>query len=463
MHWIALLWPPEALSEGTPGASDAVFGGERASDPSVREALGWWALGFTPRVTWADEALLLEVSTSLRLWGGRQSLLQRMVESNPVSGCFHQAQAALGVVALARLRLRAMGLAVPNGGAAELPLFTLTAARPHLDLLARLGCRTWGDVAALPRGPAVRRFGSELRAALDVAWGLAPEGYSWLTLPEVFDQSLELPARVEDAQALMWAANRLLAALQVWLRARQLGVLAFELNWALDLKRVDGRPLPPDQSLVIRTAEPEQSMTHLRRLLAERLTHVRLLAPAVQLRMRSLETAPWKAGSVSFLPEDQRHGEPLHAFVERVSARLGSDHVLLPAMRPDHRPECAQQWVPAVGQLGGGAGVGKKRIDEGHACRPGALAPAWLLRDPLPLEVRDGRPCHRGLLRLLVGPQRIEAGWWGAAIPEQGKPAARDYYIAQNPAAELLWVYQERQTSHQESLEPRWFLQGIYA
>ena len=45
MHWIALRWLPE---------------GEAAPPPA--EALGWWALGFTPRVAWVDEALLLEVS-----------------------------------------------------------------------------------------------------------------------------------------------------------------------------------------------------------------------------------------------------------------------------------------------------------------------------------------------------------------------------------------------------------------
>ncbi|MGB3070131.1 MAG: DNA polymerase Y family protein [Ottowia sp.] len=458
MHWIALQWLPEEGTNSAVGGTGAAGASETplsapSEDPGMREALGWWALGFTPRVAWVDEALLLEVSGSLRLWGGRQALLRRILESNPVSAGFYQAQAASGVIALARLRLRAAGQPLPGGGAGALPLDTLTAARPHLDLLARLGCRNWGDVTALPRGPLVRRFGTELRAALDVAWGLAPESYRWLTLPDVFDQSLELPTRVEDAQALMWSANRLLTALQIWLRARQLGVLAFELKWTLDLKRLDGRPLPPDQALVIRTAEPAQSMAHLRRLLAERLAQVQLLAPAAQLRLRSLETAPWQAGSVSFLPEEQRHGEPLHAFVERLSARLGSAQVLSPAMNADHRPECAQEWRAAV-----------EKADKNSASSlPDALAPTWLLREPLPLEVQDGQPCHRGVLRLLTGPRRIEAGWWGAAMPAQGVPAARDYYIAQNPTAELLWVYRERPTSQYESQKPRWFLQGLYA
>src|SRR3546814_14585493 len=35
-------------------------------------AWGWWALQFTPRVARVDEALLMEVSGSERLWGGRK-------------------------------------------------------------------------------------------------------------------------------------------------------------------------------------------------------------------------------------------------------------------------------------------------------------------------------------------------------------------------------------------------------
>ncbi|MBH1963720.1 MAG: DNA polymerase Y family protein [Comamonadaceae bacterium] len=489
MHWIALQWPPEEASS------------EAAALP-MREALGWWALGFTPRVAWVDEALLLEVSTSLRLWGGRQALLNRMLESTPAPSQMRLAQATSGIGALARLRLRVAGLPLPTGGIGALPLAALTAARPHLDLLARLGCRTWGDVVALPRGPLVRRFGAELRAALDMAWGSAPEGYRWLELPDIFDQSLELAARVENAQALMWSANRLLTALQIWLRARQLGVLAFELIWDLDLKRLDGKPLPPNQSFIIRTAESAQSMEHLRRLLAERLAQVKLMAPAVHLRLRSLETAPWSGGTTSFLPEDQRNGDPLHAFLERVSARLGAAQVLSPAMRADHRPECAQEWNEAVGvsvasgsmhtrqsrgssgriSAATGRGPSVKSADTKESKRPlspsgfnspsekgsatylpDALAPTWLLREPLSLEVRDDQPYYRGSLRLLTGPRRVETGWWGTAMQGQGVPAARDYYIAQNPGAELLWVYRERASSRHEGNEPRWFLQGMYS
>ena len=241
MHWIALQWRPDP---------------DAAVDHPTPEALGWWALQFTPRVAWVDEALLLEVSASLRLWRGGRALLRRIIESNPAAAPLDHAHDAIGLIALALLRQRVRGRLPPSHRPAQLPLDTLTAARPHLPLLARLGCRTWGDVHALPRAPMVRRFGADLRTALDRAWGLVPENQRWLTLPEVFNQALELPAPVEDAPALIWSASRLLSSLQIWLHARQRGVLAFQLSWRLDLKRLDGRPLPPGQSLTIRTAKP---------------------------------------------------------------------------------------------------------------------------------------------------------------------------------------------------------------
>ena len=198
MHWIALRWQPDEVLL-----------------PS-HEALGWWALQFTPRVAWVDEALLLEVSACERLWGGRLGLMRQIASLNPAAPVrVQQAQGATSLVALARLRMFARGQRPPADLPAGLPLDTLSAAHAHLDVLAHLGCRTWGEVAALPRGGLTRRFGKELRAALDAAWGLCPESHRWLTLPDVFEQKLELPALAEGAGELMWSANRLLAALSI--------------------------------------------------------------------------------------------------------------------------------------------------------------------------------------------------------------------------------------------------------
>ena len=101
-------------------------------------------------------------------------------------------------------------------------------------------------------------------------------------------------------------------------------------------------------------------------------------------------------------------------------------------------------------------------------------SPSWLLREPLRLELRDGHPCYRGVLRRLVGPQRLEAGWWGdddegadegkdGGGTRRGRPAVRDYFIAESPQAGLVWIFRERLALPVASDEPRWFLQGLYA
>jgi len=51
-------------------------------------------------------------------------------------------------------------------------------------------------------------------------------------------------------------------------------------------------------------------------------------------------------------------------------------------------------------------------------------------------------------LELLSGRERIEAGWW------DGRPIARDYFVARNPAGSRYWVFREE--------HHRWFVHGIF-
>ncbi|MDM0011948.1 DNA polymerase Y family protein [Variovorax sp. J22P168] len=432
------------------------------------ESLGWWALQFSPRVARVDEALLLEVSACERLWGGRLALMRQLAHLNPAPlWRLQQAHGATSLIALARLRMFARGERPPADLPAGLPLDTLSAARAHLDVLANLGCRHWGQVAALPRGGFTRRFGKELRAALDVAYGLRPESHRWLTLPEAFEQKIELPALAEGAPELMWSANRLLAALQIWLRARQRGAVALELQWTLDLRRYNGVDLPPHQQITVRTAEPTQDMAHLRRLMAERLALTTLAAPASWLRLRSLETAPCAGASTSFLPEDTRKGDRLHELVERLSARLGRQQVLVPTAQADHRPERMQAWRPALQRAEAArtatAPDPGRRAGQARAAEEGdVIYPAWLLPAPVRLEMDGEHPCWRGPLRRLSGPRKVEAGWWGG-VEDGGRPALREYFIAESPEAGLVWIFRERSAACFAAGEVRWYLQGLYA
>ena len=507
MHWIALPLPWCDEPAATPGAA------EHAA------AAGWWALRFTPRVALVDgDTVLLEVSTTERLWGGRDALLAQVLQAwadASVGLPDHPATREAGVpppgtqavwgcgptalVAQAWLRMAQAGRAPSGHNVEGLPLHTLTALRPHVASLERMGCRTWGGLRALPRAGVARRFGAKVLRVLDQALGDAPEAHAWLELPEQFALTTELPALAESADALLWSVSRCLAALQAWLQARQQGARALELAWRHDLRRIDGVAIAPTQALPVRTAQATQDMAHLRRLLSENLARTTLAAPVNQITLRLLESAPLPHRSASLLPSGDgvgggrddpggAPGEALHQLLERLSARLGADHVVAPVLQADHRPERMQQWCPAAEVLGHGCAPPGIQTPDTKA--PDAtLWPTWLLRPPRRLAVQGNRPCHHGVLRLLAGPHRFEAGWWSAEDEGAGDPgnacaglALRDYFVAHNDVAGLVWVFRERlapqpggavqkdatqkdatQKGAMTAAQPhRWFLHGIF-
>ncbi len=445
MHWIAL----QAAPEPAPGVATAGLA-------DVDTALAWWALGFTPLVARVQGALVLEVSGSERLFGGRAALLQRLFGADAPVLKLEHAQGATALLALARLWTQA-----PDAAIDSLPLHSLAAARAHLPTLLRLGCSNWGQLRVLPRGGLVRRFGAGLVDALDLAYGSRPELYPWLSLPDVFDAPLELSAAVETAPALLFGARRLLSQLLVWLRARQRGVLALELLWELDARRsnalhVDTHHQGKGQGrLELRTAQATQDMTHLQRLLGERLVQVTLPAPVLTLRLRTLQTQAMGGESHSLLLEDQRRGDSLHQMMERLGARLGPEQLLCVQLQAAHQPECMQAWLPWQAQP-----VSKAQLPALPALA--ACMPSWLLTVPQPLVVQQDCPQYQGPLTLLAGPQRMETGWL------EGQAVLRDYFVARSAQAGLLWIYRERlgvqgpkKTS--TDLHLRWFLQGLFA
>jgi protein ImuB len=97
-----------------------------------------------------------------------------------------------------------------------------------------------------------------------------------------------------------------------------------------------------------------------------------------------------------------------------------------------------------------------------------ALYPTWLLAEPLRLSMHQQRPYYQGLLTLLAGPQRLEAGWWAmpsVASMQPASPAAlRDYFVARSDHSPLLWIYRERLGSA-DPMQPSvgWYLHGVFA
>jgi len=457
----------------------------------LQQAAASLALGLTPRVALVDEAVLMDVTGSLRLFGGLARLMQLLaqrlaafLDENGLQAEIRRAQGATSLIALGRLRQQGEGGAVKKR-VAELPMHTLTAARPHLGVLERIGCRTWDDLLRLPRDGVARRFGAELLQALDRARGSAPDDYEWLLLPEYFEEKLELNALVTHALALMAGVERLLVQLHAWLLGRQSGLSALKITWHLDKRR----DVPPTGELEVRTAQPAQDLRHVARLIAEHLAQQKLPAPVHSLTLQSLATellADAAAATGSLLMEARKQGDSAVELVERLSARLGDARVR--AWRPcaDHRPELMQRWVPArevmssVSAQLNPARPGRKRAKAAsksadsppRETRTEALYPAWLLPEPIKLATAGNNPVYQGPLRRLAGPQRLEAAEWLLAGSEAARSAGlsekpralRDYFIYRTQQGGLLWVYSERLGATPEGARQRaWYLHGFFA
>ena len=389
----------------------------------------------------------MDVAASLRLWGGLPRLLARLRDEGGEIGLVKLATGSTGLVALAR-----MFSFHPVKKIDDRALCTLCAAWPHLDTLRQIGCTTWGNLAALPRGGITRRFGAELLHALDRAYGRRPETYSWLTLPDTFHVSHELAAHVDHANGLLFLASRQLKLLQAWLRARCQGVVACQFTWLLD----ERRHALTRGDMVLQTAQATQDMAHLQRLLAERLNQIELPAPAHTLQLRSLRCEALPEHTPSLLPEERHTGEPLHYFIERVASKLGAQAIQRPLRRIDHRPEATQSWISAASLAATPAPASMAAESMLHTFRP-----AWLMAEPLPLLVRDDKPYYHGPLQLIQGPERLEASCLvHAQLESEGVPesVARDYFIAWNVHAGLLWIFRQRLVA-----QPGWYLHGLFA
>jgi protein ImuB len=412
------------------------------------DAIATALMQYTPEVTLhSADTLLLDVSASLTLFKGAHALCLRVMRSIAALGFTAQlgaAPTAEGAWLLAHsgrskgllLRRRVLTLRSLQRRLDLLPCSLLPEAAPFHDWLTDIGARRLGALRQLPRAGLLRRTSKDLLAALDRAYGEAPEMFEWIKPPLQFSARVETFDRIEHADALMHGATRLVLQLVGWLTSLQQAVRIFTLQ----LEHERGRAAVPPTALEIALAEPAWHEAHLLRLLKERLGKLELSAPVIALRLEALKIEAMLPPNASLFPEPGGSPQDFLRLLELLTARLGPDNVLSPADVEDYRPEVCNAWQPATAKRPNGH---SEEILDGR--------PFWLLPKPIALLLRDERPFYGSPLKLVSGPERLEAGWWN------DQTAARDYYIAQGNDASCYWIYLER------SADARWYLHGLYA
>lgn len=416
-----------------------------------------WAGRFTPCLSVRPAMLCLEIGGCLRLFGGlerlRQNILEAVIEQGwmarwAVAPCPQAAdwlaRAGGEVVCLSMAEMRDRLDALP-WQVLDWP----TAERARLEAF---GLHRLGELRALPSAALRQRLGNGWIDSLARAYGELPDPQPPFVFPERFALVLELPARIEQAEALVFGARRLLSALSGWLNARQ-------LQWrcgVLELRH----PGHAVSELKLAVVEPTADAERLLRLLRERLSRLPLSAPVEALCLRAEEVLPVSGQTQPLFAGDRaQQGEGRLACLERLRARLGEQALQTLAVWPDHRPECASrtnEWLAESGPGSGRedeAGVAGSTGLGAFATRPG-LRPTWLLPQPQALAEREGRPHWRGPLQLLTRPERIESGWWDEGESAAAGDIRRDYFVASNAQGQYAWIFRDASG---------WFLHGLFA
>jgi len=395
--------------------------------------LAAWAGQFTPLVSLVPgQGLLLEIGGSLGLFGGLEGLwgqVQRGLLDLGYRGALAAAPTPLGAWLLARSggEDRVQDGRALRDRLARLALTFTDLPPEHLKSLEGMGIRSLGGLMGLPRDGLARRLGSEVVELLDRALGRVPDPREPYVPPRTFAARLPLPVGVTEAETLLFPLHRLVLELVGYLRAVGGGVERVTIGLE--------HPRPPATWLTVGLTGPSRDARHLQGLVREHLFRASLPAPVEAVSLRAGRVVSLAAASLDLFEGTDQAAETWQQLVDRLRARLGPLAVQELAPVADHRPERA--WRPGPGD------VERPRESPG-------LRPLWLLDPPRVLATSDDRPAWGGVLALRGGPERIEGGWW------DGGDVSRDYYVAENPAGERLWVFRERQPPG------RWFLHGVF-
>lgn len=432
----------------------------RKQEAALIERLALALTRYTPLVVRRDDSVLLEVSATRRLFGGGRALLQQAQQTVADCGIQEASWAVAPTAGAAWLLARVVNATQtpPLTRSTEarldaLPLSPVLAAWRQeaalVELLQGIGCQTLGEARALPRTGLKRRGAAAFLDLVDRAYAQAPDPQAWYEPPAHFEAKLELMHRIDDAAALVFAAQRLVHPLAGWLTQRWLA--ATRVSLVLDHETLRRRQIPHTVvDLVL--GEPTRDAAQITLLLRERLQRLTLPSPAYALLLRLDESVSHAGRPRAFWRQADAQREGESGLIDRLLARLGPQGVQRAQRCADHRPEKAMRWVhPHDVAL----------REATHPARAGEAPrqpwrPTWLLAEPQALRENAHSPLLDDVpLTLLTQAERIEAGWFDGAL------VRRDYHVAMKAEGHDrrgLWIFQERRRG-----EPaRWFLHGIF-
>ena len=466
---VVAISDPDGLFLDVTGVAH-LHGGEAAMAARIVRLLA--RLGVTVRVAVAD--------TTGASWAAARhlipprhgevdhSLLQRMVEGQPQATSLAAAPPSAPRAATSPCRGGMMVLPRQHtlDALTHLPPTALRLSEEAIELTRRLGIDTVGELAAIPRGPLVRRFGRAVAERLDQVTGAAAEPLDPVIPPEPIAVVRRFAEPIATAEAIHhWLAG-LVSELSEALAEAGLGARAI----VLACLRVDNST----QALRIGLARPTRDPAHLLRLLSRRIEEIEpgWGIDALELHVRRTDPLGAEALSATLAGDDTPDLAPL---VDTLANRIGEAKLWRTRPLESDVPERAVATLPPLDTPDRAAPALKpddiRRLDIRAAIDP--WHPRWprpvrLLRRPeridhVVAELPDRPPARftwRGTTHRIVrgdGPERVFGEWWRKPAERH---SIRDYYRVEDATGHRFWLFRRGDGPSPELGNPSWYLQA---
>lgn len=407
-------------------------------------SIATWCLRFAPLVGEAPpDGLWIDATGVL---GGEARLLRGLGRLGVA------AVADTPAVAHAVARFGHGGVVPPGGDACadvlgDFPIEALRLPDDVLTALRLMGFERIGPLAAAPRAPLVRRFGTVLALRLDQAAGRVFEPITPIVPQEAAQSRQTFIEPLLTAEAFSTVITRLLNDVCRDLEQAGLGARRLDLLF----ERVDGSV----QALRIGTARPVRDARHLGRMLDERLEQVDpgLGVEAMRLVVSAADPLGFRQAAIALRDKPEVDVAPL---VDRLTNRLGEERVYRIVPVESDVPERCFRRVPPMDRISAGWPKDLPR-------------PIRLLTPPQPVEAMALLPDHppvaftwrrvRHRVRHADGPERIAGEWWKR---DREMLSVRDYFRVEDENGRRYWLFRRGNGSDPDTGDMRWFLHGVF-
>lgn len=405
------------------------------------------------------DSLLLEVSSSLRLYQGLPALLEKIrtefCQSKSLSPIISVAPCPSAALLMARngredIVLDASDLRSVLG---SITLYSVDLPRTLVEKLSRCGLRNLRDCWRLPRADLGRRFSESVLHYLDRICAEQPEPVEYIDAPLSFRQRIELPIETRQHHLIVIAVEKLLEEVHQFLQMHNAATekIRFDLWHVTSAYDSNNETSRSRTTLIVQTAQADRRPERFLPQLGEQLERLTIEDDINAVSVMVDQVLPYVRSSEDLFERRDRQQQDFSQLIDVLCARLGQEQVYTLTTTPDHRPEFAWQRCQLMGKetrhKDKKNNQDQQTLDYVTEALPSR--PIWLLDQPRPID-HHNLPSSQTV-------ERIEAGWWMRADirreyrVEQAMPKLKQY--------QQRWLYRDLKQTDQSA----WYVHGLFA